>query len=63
MLLWDFIVSHLMVPSRINNDFDSFRFNTSITVDEETQYFYIQPFIAAVKAGVLSVMCSYNRVK
>ncbi len=40
----------------------SSRFNMSIEVDELTQYYYLQPFIAAVNAGALSVMCSYNRI-
>lgn len=50
----------------INNDDDpvhpSSRFNYSVSIDPTTQYLYLQPFEAAIRAGALSVMCSYNRV-
>jgi beta-glucosidase len=54
------------VKHYIDNNFEGIppasRLNISIQIDEETQFLYLQPFIAAVNAGVLSVMCSYNRV-
>ena len=39
------------------------RTSVSEDVDERTQFeLYYPPFEAAVNAGVLSVMCSYNKV-
>lgn len=47
----------------INNNFETNRQNYSANIDMRTQYeLYLQPFAAAVDAGVLSVMCSYNRI-
>lgn len=38
------------------------RFNYSVSIDQATQYLYLQPFVAAVRANALAIMCSYNRV-
>jgi beta-glucosidase len=47
----------------INNDQETDRTKVNSIVDEETQWnMYYRPFMAAVKAGVDSIMCSYNRV-
>lgn len=50
----------------ICNDFDgikpSSRFNISMNMNDSTLYMYLMPFDAAVRAGALSIMCSYNRV-
>ena len=46
------------------NDQESDRETVSVEVDERTlQEIYLPPFEAAVKAGVGSVMCAYNRVR
>jgi beta-glucosidase len=47
----------------INNDQETDRTRVNSIVDEETQWnMYYRPFAASVKAGVDSIMCSYNRV-
>lgn len=56
---------HVMacVKHYIDNNQETNRTATSATIDMATQYdLYLQPFIAAVRAGVLSVMCSYNKI-
>lgn len=47
----------------INNEIEDQRMTVSANVDERTRFeLYYPPFEAAIKAGVLSVMCSYNRI-
>jgi beta-glucosidase len=47
----------------INNNAETNRENVSAWVDERTTWqIYQQPFIGAVRAGVSSFMCSYNRI-
>jgi beta-glucosidase len=47
----------------VNNEIEDQRMLVSANVDERTRFeIYYPPFEAAVNAGVLSVMCSYNRV-
>lgn len=47
----------------INNEIEESRNFVSANVDERTRYeIYYPPFQAAIDAGVLSVMCSYNRI-
>lgn len=47
----------------VNNEIEDERMRVSSNVDERTRFeIYYPPFEAAVSAGVLSVMCSYNRV-
>jgi beta-glucosidase len=47
----------------INNDQETDRTKVNSIVDEETQWnMYYRPFLASVKAGVDSIMCSYNRI-
>lgn len=47
----------------INNEIENDRQQVSSNVDERTRFeLYYPPFEAAAKAGVLSVMCSYNRI-
>jgi beta-glucosidase len=47
----------------INNDQETDRTKVNSIVDDETQWnMYYRPFAAAVRAGVDSIMCSYNRV-
>jgi beta-glucosidase len=48
----------------IDNSQETDRTSVSSDVDERTQFeMYYPPFEAAVRAGVSSVMCSYNRVE
>jgi beta-glucosidase len=47
----------------INNEIEDHRMLVSANVDERTQFeLYYPPFESAINAGVLSVMCSYNRI-
>jgi len=47
----------------VNNEIEDKRNLVSANVGERTRWeFYYPPFAAALRAGVLSVMCSYNRV-
>jgi beta-glucosidase len=47
----------------INNEIETERMEVSANVDERTRFeLYYPPFQAAVEAGVLSIMCSYNRI-
>ena len=47
----------------VNNEQETHRMGQSANVDERTQYeIYYPPFQAAIKAGVGSAMCSYNKV-
>lgn len=47
----------------VNNEIEDQRRRVSSNVNERTRFeIYYPPFEAAVKAGVLSVMCSYNRI-
>ena len=47
----------------VNNEIEESRDFVSANVDERTRYeIYYPPFQAAIDAGVLSVMCSYNRI-
>jgi beta-glucosidase len=47
----------------IDNNQETNRGSVSANVDERTEHeMYLPPFEGAVTAGVLSVMCSYNRV-
>jgi beta-glucosidase len=47
----------------INNEIETNRMEVSATVTEKVRFqLYYPPFQAAIDAGVLSVMCSYNRV-
>lgn len=47
----------------INNEQETHRWGQSANIDERTQYeIYYPPFQAAIKAGVGSAMCSYNKV-
>lgn len=47
----------------VNNEIEESRDTVSANVDERTRYeIYYPPFQGAIDAGVLSVMCSYNRV-
>ena len=47
----------------VNNEQETDRKTSSSDVDERTRFeLYYPPFQAAVNAGVLSVMCSYNRI-
>ena len=47
----------------INNNQETNRGTVSANIDERTEHeLYLMPFEGAVEAGVLSVMCSYNRI-
>lgn len=47
----------------LHNNQETDRMTTNSVIDERTQaQIYLPPFEAAVSAGVLSIMCSYNRV-
>lgn len=47
----------------INNEIETHRMLVSSNVDERTRFeLYYPPFQAATEEGVLSVMCSYNRI-
>lgn len=47
----------------INNEIETSRRKVSSDVSERTRFeIYYPPFQAAVDAGVLSIMCSYNRI-
>lgn len=47
----------------INNEIEEHRMLVSANVDERTRFeLYYPPFQAATEEGVLSVMCSYNRI-
>ena len=47
----------------VNNEIEDQRMTVSANVDERTRFeLYYPPFESAIKAGVLSVMCSYNRI-
>jgi beta-glucosidase len=47
----------------INNEIEEHRMTMSSNVDERTRFeLYYPPFQAAIDAGVLSLMCSYNRI-
>ena len=47
----------------INNNQETNRGTVSANVDERTEHeMYLPPFEGAVRAGVLSLMCSYNRI-
>lgn len=47
----------------VNNEIENDRKSVSANVGERVRFeLYYRPFEAAVEAGVLSVMCSYNRV-
>jgi len=73
-----YLTSRLVVPSvmgiqsqkviatakhYINNDEEVNRFTISVEVDERSNWeIYYRPFLAASKAGVGAVMCSYNKI-
>ena len=47
----------------IDNNQEASRGNVSAVVDERTQHqLYLAPFEGAVKAGVRTIMCSYQRI-
>lgn len=47
----------------VNNEIETHRQTVSANVEERIRYeLYYPPFQAAIDAGVLSVMCAYNRV-
>jgi beta-glucosidase len=47
----------------VNNEIESHRMLVSANVDERTRFeLYYPPFQGAVDAGVLTVMCAYNRI-
>ncbi|KAH7104209.1 glycoside hydrolase superfamily [Auriculariales sp. MPI-PUGE-AT-0066] len=47
----------------INNEQEHFRDSSSSNVDDRTQHeVYLAPFLQAVRAGVATVMCSYNQI-
>ena len=47
----------------VNNEIENDRILVSANVNERVRFeIYYPPFEAAIRAGVLSVMCSYNRV-
>lgn len=47
----------------VNNEIETHRMLVSANVDERTRFeIYYRPFQAAVDAGVLTIMCSYNRI-
>ena len=47
----------------VNNEQESNRTEVSANLDERTAWeLYYQPFIAAIEAGVGSMMCSYNKI-
>lgn len=47
----------------VNNEIEEQRNFVSANVDERTRYeIYYPPFQATIDAGVLSVMCAYNRI-
>ena len=47
----------------VNNEQETDRTTVSANLDERTAWeLYYQPFMAAVESGVLSVMCSYNKI-
>ena len=47
----------------VNNEIEDKRKTVSSNVNKKTRFeIYYPPFEAAVKSGVLSVMCSYNRI-
>ncbi|KAF8326106.1 glycoside hydrolase superfamily [Cantharellus anzutake] len=47
----------------INNEQETNRQSSSSNVDDRTTHeIYLHPFLKAVQAGVVSVMCSYNQV-
>lgn len=47
----------------VNNEIETNRKSVSADVSERTRFeIYYPPFEAAIEAGVLSVMCSYNRI-
>jgi beta-glucosidase len=47
----------------VNNEIETARMRVSANVDERVRFeLYYPPFQAAVDAGVLSVMCAYNRI-
>eukprot|EP01038_Epipyxis_sp_PR26KG_P005962 gene5962-8216_t len=47
----------------VNNEIEDDRMKVSANVDERVRFeLYYPPFQAAIDAGVLSVMCSYNRI-
>lgn len=47
----------------VNNEIEEKRKTVSSNVNQKTRFeMYYPPFEAAVKSGVLSVMCSYNRI-
>ena len=48
---------------QVNNNQENNRILVSATVDERTEFeLYYPPFEAAARAGVWSVMCSYNLI-
>ena len=47
----------------VNNEQETNRKTSSSDVDERTRYeLYYPPFVACIEAGVLAIMCSYNRI-
>lgn len=47
----------------VNNEIETKRMRVSANVDERVRFeLYYPPFQAAAEAGVLSVMCAYNRI-
>ncbi|KIM33816.1 glycoside hydrolase family 3 protein [Serendipita vermifera MAFF 305830] len=47
----------------LNNEQEHYRDTSSSNVDDRTQHeIYAAPFLKAIRAGVASVMCAYNRV-
>jgi beta-glucosidase-like glycosyl hydrolase len=47
----------------VNNNQEHNRGEVSVIVDERTEWeIYFLPFHAAIEAGALSVMCSYNKI-
>eukprot|EP00966_Prymnesium_polylepis_P136489 3153886-Prymnesium_polylepis.1 len=48
----------------VNNNQETDRQSVSEVVDERTQFeMYYPPFEGAIKAGVGSFMCSYNKIR
>jgi beta-glucosidase len=52
-----------MIKHYIENDFESNRTSTSVTIDEQTLHeTELQAFESGIDAGAGAVMCSYNRI-
>ena len=56
-----FIIAN--IKHYIGNNQETNRSKVNSIIDERTKWeLYMPPFESAVKAGVLSVMCSYNKI-